>query len=103
MALDINKLLKRVLEGVIFQLLLPRANGQGRVPAVEVLVGTVAVQTLEQSLTSLVNRGEITVAEARSRAIDRYDKHTPYYYYVGQCDNSSNAYENSTEILKSTR
>ncbi|MDO8687452.1 MAG: type IV pilus twitching motility protein PilT, partial [Dehalococcoidales bacterium] len=73
--------LSMVLEGVIFQQLLPRVDGQGRVPAVEVLVGTVAVhnlirqnelnqiksylhsgaeygmQTLEQSLADLVKDG----------------------------------------------
>ncbi len=86
--------LSMVLEGVIFQQLLPRADGQGRVPAVEVLVGTTAVhnlirqndlnqiksylhsgaeygmQTLEQSLADLVKDGKITVTEAIIRARD---------------------------------
>ncbi|MBI2851821.1 MAG: type IV pilus twitching motility protein PilT [Chloroflexi bacterium] len=86
--------LSLVLEGVIFQLLLPRASGDGRVPAVEVLAGTMAIrnlirqnelhqiksylhsgagygmQTLEQALAALVKAGEITPAEAKSRASD---------------------------------
>ncbi|MBI4180777.1 MAG: type IV pilus twitching motility protein PilT [Chloroflexi bacterium] len=86
--------LSMVLEGIIFQLLLPRADGQGRVAAVEVLVGTTAVhnlirqnelnqiktylhsgaeygmQTIEQSLASLVKGGVITAADAMSRASD---------------------------------
>ena len=79
-----------VLEGVIFQLLLSRANQQGRVPATEVLVGTVAMRnqirsnelhlmksymemgreqgmhSLEQSLSQLAKKGEITADAARS-------------------------------------
>lgn len=86
--------LSMVLGGVIFQQLLPRVGGQGRVPAVEVLIGTTAVhnlirqnelnqiksylhsgaehgmQTLEQSLADLVKDGKITVTEAKSRAPD---------------------------------
>ena len=83
-----------VLEGIIFQLLLPRANQQGRVPATEVLVGTVAMRnqirsnelhlmksymemgreqgmhSLEQSLSQLAKKGEITADAARSVVSD---------------------------------
>lgn len=86
--------LSLVLEGVMFQLLLPDATGEGRVPAVEVLVGTPAIrnllrqnelhqiksylhsgsgygmQTLEQALAALVKAGEISPTEAKSRAAD---------------------------------
>ena len=79
-----------VLEGVIFQLLLPRADHQGRVPATEVLLGTVGMknqirtnelhqmksymemgkgqgmQTIEQSLSQLVKNGVISNDAARS-------------------------------------
>ncbi len=92
--LQIRYQLSIVLEAVIFQMLLPRTSGQGRVPAVEVLIGTTAIrnlirqnelhqirsylhsgheygmQTLEQSLAALVRGGQITVAEVLSRAAD---------------------------------
>ena len=83
-----------VLEGVIFQLLLPRAYQLGRVPATEVLLGTVGIRnqirmndlhqmksymemdkghgmhSLEQSLTELVKKGEISADTARSAVSD---------------------------------
>jgi twitching motility protein PilT len=86
--------LSMVLEGVIFQLLLPRAGKQGRVAAVEVLLGTVSMRnqirqnelhqmksymeigrgqgmlTIEQSLAALVRRGEISADDARSAVSD---------------------------------
>jgi twitching motility protein PilT len=79
------------LEAVICQQLLPRANGRGRVPAVEVLVATHAVrnhirsgrieqlynelvvgaaegmQTMERSLASLVGAGSVAAEVARAR------------------------------------
>ncbi|MBI2166306.1 MAG: Flp pilus assembly complex ATPase component TadA [Chloroflexi bacterium] len=86
--------LSMVLEGILFQLLLPRSDGAGRVAAVEVLVGTPAVrnlirsgemaqmatfiqmgakfgmQSLDQSLASLVNRGLVKQEEARAYVRD---------------------------------
>ena len=83
------------LTAVIFQALLPRTGGKGRVAAFEVLVGTSAIrnlirqnqiaqirsymsmgaqngmQTLEQSLVALVQEGAVTKEEAFSRAPDR--------------------------------
>ena len=83
------------ITGVVYQALLPRASGKGRVAAFEVLVGTMAVknlirtnqiaqirsymfmgsqygmQTLEQSMLDLLKRGEVSVEEAFSRAPDR--------------------------------
>ena len=84
-----------VLQGVITQLLLPRASGAGRVPAVEVLVPTPAIrsliredkvhqiyshmqmgqsatamQTMNQALAALVARRQITAEEALGRSPD---------------------------------
>jgi len=80
------------LAAVVSQQLIPRRDGTGRVPAVEVLIGTDAVRnlilkgqteqiaaqigisrqrgmrTLEASLADLVRRGDIDRAEARARA-----------------------------------
>jgi twitching motility protein PilT len=86
--------LTAVLKGVISQRLVPRADGQGRVPAVEVLVATETVrsciedkdktkmlkdaiasgtaqygmQTFDQSLYFLLRQGLITEEEALTRA-----------------------------------
>ena len=86
--------LSQVLRAVISQRLVPRADGQGRVPAVEVLVSTETVkgciedkdktkglrdvisqgtseygmQTFDQSLYFLLQEGLITVEEALKRA-----------------------------------
>ena len=86
--------LSMVLEGVIFQLLLPRANGRGRVAATEVLLGTVAMRnqirmnqlhqmksylemgkeqgmhSIDQSLSQLVKSGTISADTARSAVTD---------------------------------
>ena len=86
--------LSQVLKAVISQRLVPRADGQGRVPAVEVLIATETVkaciedkdktkglkdviaqgtsqygmQTFDQSLYFLLQEGLITVEEALKRA-----------------------------------
>lgn len=81
-----------VLEGVLSQLLLPRAGGRGRVPAFEIMVSTDAIrnlirdgrtdqvptylqtgrqsgmQTMDQALQDLVRGGMITTEEAIIRA-----------------------------------
>ncbi len=83
------------IAGVIFQVLLPRSGGRGRIAAFEVLVGTAAIknlirqnqvpqinsymfmggqfgmQTIEQSLASLVERGLVSKEDAWARASDR--------------------------------
>ena len=82
------------LVGVLSQTLLPRADGAGRVPAVEVLVATTAVrnlvregkshqipgvietgqrmgmQTMDQALTDLYRRRLVTLEEVMSRAVN---------------------------------
>ena len=82
------------LEGVLYQVLVPKADGTGRVAAVEVMLATPAIrnliregkthqmmnciqtggqygmQTLNQSLVSLRNRGIITQEEALKRSTD---------------------------------
>ena len=83
------------LTGVVFQTLLPRIEGRGRIAAFEVMVGTSAIknlirqnqlaqirtfmfmggsygmQTLEQSLVALTQQGLISKDDAYSRANDR--------------------------------
>jgi twitching motility protein PilT len=87
------------LQGVVTQTLLPRADGSGRVPAIEVLIpddavrnlirqakveqiysvmqtgGKRGMQTLEQSLSDLVQRGIVSedVAIARSSRPEQLD------------------------------
>lgn len=86
--------LSTALEGVIYQLLVPRADGQGRVAALEVMLASPAIrnliregktyqmmnsiqtgaqdgmQTLNQSLAELCHRGTITLEEALARSAD---------------------------------
>ena len=86
--------LSTTLVAVIAQTLIPKANGKGRVPAVEVLIGTPAVgnlirsgkshqlynimqtsvqigmQTMDQSLINLVKKKLISREEALRRARD---------------------------------
>jgi twitching motility protein PilT len=86
--------LANTLVAVISQQLLPRADGPGRVPACEVMIctpairnliremkfhqipsiiqtsGEIGMQTMDQSLRDLYNRGLITYEEAMSRAIN---------------------------------
>ncbi len=82
------------LEGVLYQVLLPRSDGSGRIPAVEVMLATPAIrnliregkthqmmnciqtgaqygmQTLNQSLVFLYRSGTITREEALTRSTD---------------------------------
>jgi len=82
------------LEGVLYQVLVTKSDGSGRVAAVEVMLATPAIrnliregkthqmmnsiqtgsqygmQTLNQSLASLYNRGVITQEEAMARSTD---------------------------------
>ena len=88
---QIRSQLAAVLEGVMYQQLLPKAKGAGRVPAFEVMLGNYAVknlireskghqlystiqmsrgqgmQTLDQHLVQLCKDGAITADVARSR------------------------------------
>jgi twitching motility protein PilT len=83
-----------ILLGVLSQTLLPRADGNGRVPAVEVMIATSAVrnlvregkshqipgvvetgqrlgmQTMDQALTDLYRRRLVTLEEVMSRAVN---------------------------------
>lgn len=89
--------LSLVLEGVLSQLLVPRASGKGRVAAIEIMIGTDAVrnliresrteqmstylqtgtqhgmQTMDQALQELVRTGKITIADALIRATKSRD------------------------------
>jgi twitching motility protein PilT len=98
---QIRAQLSFVLEGVISQLLIPRAGGPGRVLAMEVLVPNSAVrnliredkihqiysqmqvgqvthgmQTMNQSLFSLYARRQITLEEAMGRSSDQEELRT---------------------------
>lgn len=88
----VRSMLSESLEAVISQVLCKRKEGTGRVAAHEIMVGTTAIrnliregkvaqmysaiqsgsvsgmQTLDQSLSNLVKRNLISVAEARSKA-----------------------------------
>ena len=93
---QIRAQLSFVLEGVLSQLLIPRAGGPGRVLAMEVMVPNAAVrnliredklhqiysqmqvgqgqhgmQTMNQSLFSLYSRRQITLEEAMGRSTDQ--------------------------------
>jgi twitching motility protein PilT len=89
---QIRHQLALALNGIVVQQLVPRADGHGRVPAVELLLATYAVRnhirndhlqklhneitlgkrhgmiSLEESLAQLVHRGAIDLEEARVRA-----------------------------------
>jgi twitching motility protein PilT len=86
--------LSTALEGVIYQLLVPRRDNSGRIAAVEVMLASPAIrnlirenktyqmmnaiqtgvksgmQTLNQSLAELCHNGVITIEEAIARSID---------------------------------
>ncbi|MDI6735592.1 MAG: type IV pilus twitching motility protein PilT [bacterium] len=86
--------LSLILEGVISQVLLPRADGKGRIVAIETLVGTPAIrnliregkthqmttllhtggqfgmQTLEQSLKTLYQKGDVSFEDAFATSHD---------------------------------
>jgi twitching motility protein PilT len=92
---QIRVMLADTLKGVIAQQLLVRAEGQGRVLAVEILVGTAAManliresktyqipsliqtgrresmQTMDQAILELLRRKQITPQEAYRKAIDK--------------------------------
>ncbi len=82
-----------MIQGVVAQQLVPLASGKGRIPAIEIMIQTSAVQnlireqkiqqlytvmqtsqnigmqTFEQSLASLYFKGLITLEEALSRTL----------------------------------
>jgi twitching motility protein PilT len=88
---QVRSQLSTVLQGIIFQLLIPRADNSGRVPAVEIMLATPAIrnliregkiyqminamqtgtqdgmQTLNQALVKLYKKGTI----AREQALER--------------------------------
>lgn len=92
---NVRSQLAFVIEGILSQQLLPRADGRGRVLALELMVATPAIrnliregklhqvysqmqmgqkkfhmQTMNQALLELVVKGIVTVDEAMSRAYD---------------------------------
>jgi twitching motility protein PilT len=77
----VRAMLSESLQAVISQTLCKTKDGQGRVAAHEIMLGTSAIrnlireakisvgmQTLDQNLTELVKRNVISAAEARSKA-----------------------------------
>jgi twitching motility protein PilT len=91
---QVRVVLSNCLESVVTQQLVPRANGSGRVPSVEVMIATSAIrnlireakthqmptvietgmhygmQTMDSALADLVRRGVVTHEEAATRAHD---------------------------------
>ena len=91
----VRAMLSESIVAVIAQTLLKTKDGQGRLAAWEVMIGTAAIrnlirenkvaqmysaiqtsqsigmQTLDQHLTELVRRNQINLAEARSRAVNK--------------------------------
>ncbi|HEX4937918.1 MAG TPA: type IV pilus twitching motility protein PilT [Candidatus Kapabacteria bacterium] len=91
----VRAMLSESLRAVISQTLLKTKDGQGRVAAHEIMIGTPAIrnlirenkiaqmyssiqtgqnigmQTLDQCLTNLVNRGIVSAAEARTKAANK--------------------------------
>jgi twitching motility protein PilT len=100
---QVRQQLSLALGAVVCQQLVPRADGAGRVPAVEILTATYAVRnlirkgqlerlynelltggrrgmrTLEASLAELVDRGAVSAEEARSRCsrLDELERRMP--------------------------
>jgi twitching motility protein PilT len=92
---QIRTMLAETLKGVVAQQLLLRADGQGRVAAVEILMGTTALanlirdgktyqipsimqtgrregmQTMDQAILELLRAKRITPQEAHRKAIDK--------------------------------
>ena len=86
--------LSTTLEGILYQILLPRSDGSGRIPAVEVMLATTAIrnliregktyqmlnaiqtgaqcgmQTLDQALLALYRNGIISREEALARSMN---------------------------------
>jgi twitching motility protein PilT len=91
----VRAMLSESLRAVISQALLKTKDGKGRVAAHEIMIGTPAIrnlireakiaqmysaiqtgqnvgmQTLDQNLTDLVKRNVISMAEARSKAMNK--------------------------------
>jgi twitching motility protein PilT len=91
----VRAMLSESLRAVISQTLLKTRDGQGRVAAHEIMIGTPAIrnliregkvaqmysaiqtgqsfgmQTLDQNLQSLVQRGLVAPAEARGKAVNK--------------------------------
>jgi twitching motility protein PilT len=91
----VRAMLSESLVSVISQTLLKTKDGQGRLAAHEIMIGTPAIrnlirenkiaqmysaiqtsqsigmQTLDQCLTELVRRNQIQLAEARQRAVNK--------------------------------
>jgi twitching motility protein PilT len=91
----VRAMLSESLVSVVAQTLLKTKDGQGRVAAHEIMIGTAAIrnlirenkiaqmysaiqtsqsigmQTLDQCLVDLVKRNQVNVAEARNRAVNK--------------------------------
>jgi twitching motility protein PilT len=95
----VRAMLSESLVSVVAQTLLKTKDGQGRVAAHEIMIGTAAIrnlirenkiaqmysaiqtsqsigmQTLDQCLVDLVKRNQVNVAEARNRAVNKETLH----------------------------
>jgi twitching motility protein PilT len=120
---QIRLLLSATLKGIVCQRLLPRCDAPGRVPAVEVLVGTGLVkeylidpmktpliveliesgavqygmQSFDQSMMHLYKKGMISYEEALTQASNADDFELRVKGIVGAADRGWHEYERATE------
>jgi twitching motility protein PilT len=119
---QIRLLLSATLRGIVCQRLLPRSDGPGRVPAVEVLINTGAVkdylldplktplileliesgsvqygmQSFDQSIMDLYKRGLISYEEAMTQATNPDDFELRLKGIVGAADRGWHEFEKSS-------
>jgi twitching motility protein PilT len=120
---QIRLLLSATLKGIVCQRLLPRCDGPGRVPAVEVLVGTGLVreylvdpmktpliveliesgavqygmQSFDQSIMNIYKKGMISYEEALTQASNADDFELRVKGIVGAADRGWHEYERAAE------
>lgn len=121
---QIRLLLAATLRGVVCQRLLPRSDGPGRVPAVEVLVNTALVkeyiidptktpliieliesgaiqygmQSFDQSIMHLYKRGKISYEEAMNQASNPDDFELRIKGITGAADRGWHEFETASEM-----
>jgi twitching motility protein PilT len=121
---QIRLLLAATLRGVVCQRLLPRSDGPGRVPAVEVLVNTALVkeyivdpmktpliieliesgaiqygmQSFDQSIMHLYKRGKISFEEALNQASNPDDFDLRVKGITGAADRGWHEFETASEM-----
>ncbi|HYT70645.1 MAG TPA: PilT/PilU family type 4a pilus ATPase [Gemmatimonadales bacterium] len=80
---EIRHLLSTALAAVVSLRLVPRADGQGRVPAAEVLVNTAAVQDNIRDLTKQLNIPALIAQGSVQYGMQSFDQSLLYWYEHG--------------------